>query len=188
MSHTTHYGIVISTKMPENQSCIILDYKYGLIETVFSHQPLMQRVHHGMLIEYSLREQRKNYKIDTINLLALPQEWATDDIVFFHTVLHIISQYMLLGSCNQPLFRVIMLLYRHYFDPEEIVSPEHELFKKWLLCRMFTLVDRYPENHASFDASFFHLISFSQNFPAFPQGEHSSLLLNFNRWLEGCKI
>jgi len=182
-----HYGIVISTQMPHKQTCIILDYKFGLIEAVFFRQPLMQRVHHGMLIEYSLKEQGKKYKIDMINVLALPQKWATEDIEFFHAVLRIISQCMMLGSFNQPLFSLIIQLYRHHITPEEQTSHEHELFKKWFLCRLYSLVDIYPDNHSSFDVSFFNLIV-SQNALLLPKDNNFELLLNLNRWLESCKI
>lgn len=187
MNHITHYGIVIRTETPAKKVCIILDSKLGLIETIFFNEQIMQRAHHGMLLEYNALQQKKKYKIDNIKLLALPQPWATEDIVFFHQVIHIISEYMMLGMVNQQLFTLVTMLYRHHVAAEDNSSNFNKLFKSWFLCRLYCLLGIYPENYHSFDSSFFILISNNESIFNLPKEAHIELQVKLQRWLEACK-
>lgn len=181
MTHQLHHGIVIQSHLPYKQRYSILDRRLGLIECTFYNQPTMQRVHHGMFIEYSVTEQSSLYRLDTMTIIALPQAWVTNDLLFLHHFLEMIRHFIEYGQPNVPLYETLMVLYK------EIPLPEHqEVFKKWLLCRFFAVIGIYPENYSSFDSLFFNLISSSVDIMVKMQEDRKTSEEELSRWLLGC--
>lgn len=180
-----HHGIVIQSHMPYKHKCTILDRRLGMIECLFNKQPVMQRVHHGMFIEYSLVEEQTSrgvlYRLDTITILATPQPWAAEDLDFLHHFLELVRHFVVFSQPNTRVFEVIMML----FKPNPLIDNPH-LFKKWLLCHFFVSLGIYPENHDSFDNQLISLISSpGQTMVKIDQNDILKEA-EFSRWLVGC--
>lgn len=189
MNHQLHYGIVIQSYMPYKHKCTLIDRRLGMIECVFGKQPMMQRVHHGMFIEYSLVEQGAGkgslYCLENVTIIATPAAWVTDDLVFMHHFLEMVRHFVEYGQQSARLYDILMVLYKEVPLPYQQHRQQH-VFKKWVLCRFFFTLGIYPETHDSFDSLFFNLISSPVDIMVKMQQDGTLKEEEFSRWLLGC--
>lgn len=177
-----HYGIIIHSDLPLRSRCTILDYKYGLQQVTLPINKTFHRIYHGMLVEYSF-ETHKKHRIATLNIIALPQSWVMHDLEFFHMVLRIITEHALERIPCQALYQLLTLLYRQHVASEDEHSERHNFFKLWFLCRLYLILEVYPEHHNSFGPVFIQLLSANVDYNLEICSETAK---NLRTWLMSC--
>lgn len=175
-----NHGIVIRSFMPHRHKCAIFDHQLGMIEATFFKQPLMYRVYHGMALEYSTFADGTRHRLDDIRIVAVPQAWVAQDVLFFHHLLEVVWFFVLYGQQQEALFELLQVLYQQPFWDED------ELFKRWFLCRIFTVIGVYPSDYDSFDPNFFGTISLPYGALAKICRNDTLITRELARWLRGC--
>ena len=170
-----HSGIIIRCALPTKRKTLLLSREVGLHELcIIKNTVFMQ----GSLIAYTMREQRGTPLLSHAELLAVPERWVGDDILFLHQVLELVMFFVPASSNPQGLFGHMMLLFK-----ELSINPT-EWYKKIFLCRMFSLLGVYPDNAEEYDKLTLSLLSgpLEHMMQAHQRLEQHTL----NAWVQGC--
>jgi hypothetical protein len=139
-------GIIIKRFLPYKQKIIVFDRDRGPIEVVPEPALYAQRLCHGALISYTLRQQRNVSFLKTIDILQVPFEVAKNDILFLHHILELAYYFAPLDSSCSRLFDLIHLLYTPTPFINESLPEMARLYKKFFLIRFFMIVGLYPDD------------------------------------------
>jgi len=143
-------GIILKNYYPQRQKISVLDRKMGKIQYP---SPKNKAIPVGSLIGYYVEQNRYNfYKINQLEILNIPFETATDDILFLHHVLEICYYFIPCGAEMQEIFNLLMYLYSFPYKLKYIIE------KKLFLFKLFVSLGIFPEGK-EFQTPYFHALS-----------------------------
>ena len=177
--HCFHYGIVLRSYAPYQQKLVLLDRSCGMIDAFFFQRKMMGRITHGMLLRYTLREERGRHRLDDIVVLACPVAWVKDDIFFLHHVLELAHNFLSYHQAVGEVFDLFMRLYK------PLSVTKNSFFKKCFLCKFFLLLGIYPNDETLFSSELFHLISGCIDTMVKSQSDFLDDA-KISHWLQGC--
>jgi hypothetical protein len=179
MNHYIRQGIVIRFYGPYKQKVALLDEELGHIEaTILSKKNA--RLPHGALVNYVLESTVNSYQLVYSDIIALPQAWAREDIIFLHHALELCSYFIPFNSRTPTVFA---WLSQWYTLNEYWCSTVG--FKNFFIAKFFFLIGWYPEPRQKKDRELMSLISGPIDIMF--EGElDQSITIHLNEWLEEC--
>lgn len=177
MQQTTDsfFGIIIRSFLPVKQKIVVLSKQHGIHHLICR---MSSGCVHGGLIEWQEKRRSEQFFLVNYELVALPDRWAADDIVFLHSVFQLVHACIPVASNPEGMFEHLLLLYK------SALHENREFYKKVFLCRFFSLLGLYPEYPQQYDEKFLCLISA----PIDIMLSEQEMLLdkNVDAWVRGC--
>ena len=174
------YGIILRNCSAQNNKVVVFDKQQGKIDG-FPSLRMQPKCLQGSLVSYRAEEWRNSYRLYDIELLALPESWVMQDILFLHHILELIAYFMQPSQRNYELFSWCNTLYQSViYESKKLL-----FFKKFFLCRLFIVLGMYPELNAKQDETLFFLISGSVDIMLNDQ-YHELLDKKMSTWLYVC--
>lgn len=172
-------AIVLRSFFPYKYKVILFDKELGKIEAVALYKRNFNRLMQGALIDCHKEEWNNIYRLQNIDLRAMPAPWVSKDILFLHHVLELSDLFLQQHNNSHQIFELFMFLYEnHTLEYEDI------FLKKIFLARFFVLLGVNPED-TDWDESFFNLISGPIDTMLDVQKDES-FLNKLTVWLQGC--
>lgn len=141
------YGIVLRSYLPLKYTCLIFDRMHGVIKAIipaYGKFSPAQNVTHGALIKYRCVHRHGRYFLEDISIHHVPAPWVSEDIVFLHHILELVSIFLMENSPDQSVLDLLLELYR-----PQPVHIDEALWKTVFLGRLFMLMGIYPENETN---------------------------------------
>ena len=178
MNKKLHQGILLRTGSPYRKKILLFDYELGMIECVntYGHNRLV----HGAFLYYARTPWHNLYRLHDIELIALPEKWVSDDLLFLHHIIELSTYFLTIQNNAASLFNFFMNFYKPCNEKNL------ELFKKFFICRFFSLLGVYPENSEDYDPLFFRLISGPIDSMLDASRDDVLTHKKVNEWLQGC--
>jgi hypothetical protein len=131
-------GIVLRAYLPNVHKCVIFDQLIGKFDATAPKG--LQNLAPGFLVSYQRIAQYNQYKLEVIELIAVPVCISHETIYFLHHVLELCYFFLPHESSNESLFCLLEFLL-HAAD-----FIKYSWFKKIFLLRFFISVGMYPED------------------------------------------
>lgn len=122
-------------KGPDLQKIIMLDCTYGKIECFTQNKHLL----HGALMHYDIEEKYNTIFIRHLDIIAIPENWVSNDIFFLHHLLEMCSVYIPENQFSGEIFNLLKKIY----NPLN-TKIEESLIKKLFLCKLVSLLGMHP--------------------------------------------
>lgn len=172
-------AIVLRSFFPYKYKVVLFDKELGKLDAIALYKRNFNRLMQGALIVCHKEPFNGIYRLQTIDLKAMPAPWVCSDILFLHHVLELGDLFLQTNNNAAAVFELFMFLYQ-----EHDVAFESAFLKKIFLCRFFALVGIYPEEE-QYDESFFNLILGPINTMLDIQRDQY-FLNQLIVWLQGC--
>lgn len=168
-------GIVLKKCMPKNNTAFLLDYKIGKIKCITNADCIIT----GSVINYFVKNNKNPYIIESIELLYVPFEIASTDLLFLHHVLEICDQFLPIQSQTIEIFELIKYLYT--FEKEIKCKTKKKLF----IFKLFTLLGIYPEDR-KFQTPYFNNLATESIDKIISKNLDLECEQELNNWLHFC--
>jgi len=119
-------GIVLRSWHTKKNKVALLDMQHGRIEC--STYTSINSV--GLLLSYTLEQVRGKSVIADVKIEESPLYLAQEDILFLHHVLELCSTFILVGSCAQGIFPLLLKLY----EPRDYIQARK--YKKFFIFKL----------------------------------------------------
>lgn len=170
-------GIVLKDYSPIKNKLVIFDEILGKIEAIYKNQKYMSKIPVGSIVNYNMAASNRFFKLDNINIIFIPLDFAREHVLFMHHLLELCYYFLQEQDPSEEIFQLVVFVYKNFHKLERPMD------KKNILCKFFAILGIYPETVNHFPKEFLNLISssISSNFTS------DKLLKKYvNRWLLEC--
>ena len=132
-----HQAIVVHVPSTTRSGYLFFDEQMGVLAV---HMHAKRELSRGALVHYTPSASGSWYRARHVEIVAVPQRWATETIWFLHHLLELVAFFVPRAQRSEQIFELLSDVYRaldHEID--------HRFFQKLFLCRFFILTGLYPE-------------------------------------------
>lgn len=153
MNLKSYSGILLYNLSHNRKTVSVLDRDLGKIDLIIKSGKRRPSYIRGGLLRYNLSKWHNIYIASDQELLAVPMELASEDILFLHHVLELCHNFLPVNQPAREIFDLLLLLYTCSDTLKNC------FIKKIFLAKFFNLVGIAHENINSYSSSFYFLIS-----------------------------
>ena len=168
-------GFILKRYQPKKRTIAILDSSMGKIKCV----PNKEIFTVGALVKYGIKTNKSPYFLEQIEIIHIPFETATQDILFFHHVLEICYHFIPYHSPTDEAFGLLKYLYLY---PNRIQCNND---KKLFLFKLLTILGLYPEE-IKFQTPHFHILATTSIDTIISKNLHLKSERKLDKWLHCC--